>query len=280
MKKFYYPIIILVILILGLLIFSLYPKTILNKEVSGVQFNSQIWANKIIISEDVLFLPWTTLTIKPGTKILFNKKQDIENTKWTKYADDFIIKHNDPTGKEGYQKSHFDIYAKINAIGTKENPIIFTSNQEDQEYADWDQLVLASNSHLEYVEISYTHNGLNLDGNNIIIKNSKIHDSLWSCIDIFSKNNLIENNEIYHCWHQAIGIKTQGQNLIQNNNIHDAQLSINCENQANPIIKENNIKAAPITPECSNLINNKEVKEKPEVKGGTYNKKLIYPSNE
>lgn len=159
--------------------FSIFiPETKENASVSGIQLRSQIWNGNIIIKDNTYFAPFLTLIIKPGTKILFEKKPDIPNTNWTKYADDFIKKHNDPTGKEGYNKSHFKLFGKIIAIGTKENPVIFTSSQKQPEYADWDQLILINGSKFDYVEVSYSHNGVNIDGENVVVKNSKIYNSL------------------------------------------------------------------------------------------------------
>ncbi len=273
--------VLLSVLLIGFTIFYfLYPTKIADTSRSGLELRSQIWSGVIHITSDIIFPPWTTLTILPGTKILFEKNPDIPDTPWTKYADDFITKHNDPTGRVGYNQSHFDIYAKIIARGTAEAPIIFTSAQVKPEYADWDQLVLRGGSVLDHVDVSYAHNGINVDGDNATITNSRSRDSLWSCIDIFSFNNRVENNEVYHCWHQAIGYKGNGPNLIKNNFLHDAQLGINCENGANPTIENNHLEAAPLNPDCGEGNNNTNVDRPRDVAGGTYGGKLIYPSQE
>ncbi len=210
--------------------------------------------------------------------VRFDKKPDIPNTGWTKWADAYIKDHNDPTGRKGYSQSHFDLTGKVIAVGTKAQPIAFTSAQSEPEYADWDQLILFGGSRLEYVDLAYARNGANIAGKNTSIRYSKIHNSLWSCIDIFSVQNTIENNEIYHCWHQAVGVKVRGDNIIRNNDIHDAQLAVNCENNANPIITDNRIAAAPIGPECSPGAGNTETTRDSDTVGGTYNGKVIYPS--
>ena len=277
-KIIFYSVIIIVVV--SAIIFLLPTQVINNASLSGIQIRSQLWNGTILIKGSVYFRLWATLTISPGTKVIFEKSKDIEGTDWTKYADEFIKKHNDPTGKKGYEQSHYSLFGKIIAQGTKEKPILFTSAQLQPEYADWDQLILLEGSKLDYVELSYAHNGVNIDGKNVTITNSKIHDSLWSCIDIFSTGNTIEKNEVYHCWHQGIGLKKVGQNRIVNNYIHDAQLSINCENGAQPEILNNTIKAAPINPDCGNGIGTKELPGEPDTKGGTYNGILIYPSKE
>jgi hypothetical protein len=116
------------------------------------------------------------------------------------------------------------------------------------------------------------------NGAKVIIENSKIHDSLWSCIDIWSANVQIKNSEIYHCWHQAIGVKRGGNVFIEQNSIHDAQLSVNCEEGAKPNIINNHFEAAPLEPHCPNGENNQNTNRAADTKGGTYEGNLIYPS--
>jgi len=280
-----FMILLIALLICFFVMINLPPKEMTDSSISGFQFRSQTWSGNIRITEDTTFLPWTTLTVLPGTKVLFertnqdNMNQDnINETDWTEWADDFIKSHNDPTGKKGYLRTHYFLYGKINATGTEDATIIFTSAQSMPEYADWDQLILIDGSILDNVEVSFSHNGVNVNGNNLYIGNSKIHDSLWSCVDIFSTGNTIENNEIYHCWHQGIGVKVKGPNTIKNNYVHDSQLSVNCENNANPTIEDSRFVAAPLSPGCKQASNNTNIERSRNVKGGTYDGILIYPA--
>lgn len=286
-KALFFFIGLIFIAILILVVLAYFPQSVSNVNVSGIHLRSQNWSGTITITGDTLFIPWVTLKIKSGTKILFDKNPDIPNTPWTKFADAYITDHNDPTGREGYNQSHFDLTARVVAVGTKDQPIVFTSAQAKPEYADWDQLVLFGGSILDNVEVSYAHNGVyagtdgaSFDGGKVVtITNSSIHHSLWSCIDIWSANAIITNNEIYHCWHQAIGIKANGDDVISNNNIHDSQLSINCEKGATPKTINNHFEAAPINSDCPAGNNNEDVGRVADTIGGTYNGKLIYPSN-
>ncbi|MBI2633119.1 MAG: right-handed parallel beta-helix repeat-containing protein [Parcubacteria group bacterium] len=279
-KKIFLILITLVILIIAVAIFLyiLTPSELKNTTASGLTIRSQTWRGTITIKGDVVYAPWSQLTIEPGTKIIFDKKPDKEGTDWTQWADEYIKNHNDPTGRESYAKTHFDIYGKIIAVGTAGNRIIFTSAQTKPDYADWDQLILRKGSILEYIEAMYAHNGVNVDGENVHIKNSIIHDSLWSCVDIFATDVTVENNTIYHCWHQAIGTKVPGEMSIKNNNVHDATLGVNCENGAQPSITNNHFTAAPISPDCPEGSNNIIEEREADTKGGTYNGQLIYPS--
>ncbi len=257
---------------------------------SGQLKESEIWAGEILITGNVDFDHGVSLTINPGTKVLFEKNHDIASASWAKWADEYMKEsndptkakgyfRNDPTRAEGYRESHFSLTAKIIAVGTKEAPIIFTSAQIKKEYADWITLVLLSGSRLENVELSFARNGVNVEEKDVIIKNSIIHDSLWSCIDVWSTDSVIEGNEIYHCWHQAIGFKVPGPNIARNNYIHDALLGVNCEFGANPEINNNRFISAPYCKDCPEGQNNEIIERIADTDGGTYNGVLVCPSN-
>ncbi len=246
---------------------------------SDVHLFPETWSGEVRITKDVFFMPWATLTIEPGTRVLFEKLPDIPATPWTTYADAYIKDHNDPTGHTGYNQSHFEITAHVNAVGTTEQPIMFTSAQQKPEYADWDQLVLLSGSILDHVEVAYTHNGINVEGDNIKINNTVSHEALWSCIDSFGDNITIENSEAYNCWHQAIGTKNPKKVVLRNNYIHDVQVGVNCEDDAHPSISNNRIERAGVSESCPIGEWNRVIEGTPNTAGGTYNGKLIYPSS-
>lgn len=270
----------LVVIALAAIGFFVFPeKSVKDTSVSGLSLRSQAWSGTIRVTGDVTIAPFKTLTIEPGTRIVFDKLRLLDGTEWTKYADAYIKDHNDPTGREGYGDAHFHIFGKILARGTKDQPILFTSAQTEPEYADWDQLILLGGSELEYTDVSYAHNGVNVNGKNVRVANSRIHDSLWSCVDIFAPNATIEHNEIFHCWHQAVGVKKVGATLIQNNTIHDALLAVNCEYGATPTIQNNTFAGAPTNPDCPSGTHNTETPRDADVAGGTYNGQLVYPAN-
>lgn len=268
------------VLSIAAVVFLVLPEEKVNDaSVAGISLQSQTWSGTIRVTGDVNIAPFKTLTIEPGTRIVFDKLRHLGGTDWTKFADAYIKDHNDPTGREGYGDAHFHIFGKILARGTKDQPIVFTSAQTEPEYADWDQLILLGGSELDFTDVSYTHNGVNVNGKNVRVTNSIIHDSLWSCIDIFAPNATIENNEIFHCWHQAIGVKKVTSTLIQNNTIRDALLAVNCEYGATPTIQNNTFEGAPTNPDCPTGVHNTEIIRDADVAGGTYNNQLIYPAN-
>ncbi len=288
MKRRRLWLIILILVAAGLVMFFLPEQTVVNGSVSGIQVRSQRWSGTIRITGDVQIVPWKVLTIEPGTTIAFDKRPDIPDTKWTLHADEYIKSHDDPTGRSGYKKSHYSLVAKFTAIGTLDEPIVFTSSQSEPDYADWDELIAFSESIFDRVEVAYAHNGINANGKNVTVTNSRIHDSLWSCVDIFSWGATVTNNDIYHCWHQAIGIKTDDQtkakNVVTGNAIRDSNLSVNCEGTAMLTLEQNQFFSAPIAENCRELLGavssvNTVNERRADTPGGTYGGRLIYPAN-
>lgn len=269
------------VLALVVLLYLFLPaRHVQDAEVSGVQFGSKVWSGTIHVTGDTRFLPGVHLTIEPGTHVLIDKAPDgdLAATPWTKNADAYIKDHNDPTGHVGYARSHYEISGKITAVGTREAPIVFTSAQERPEYADWDQLYLRGGSHLAYVEVAYAHNGINVHGDGVVLENVTAHDSLWSCIDVFSADSRIVNATVYHCWHQGVGYKHPGDHVLEGSFIHDTNAGINCENGGLPRLRENRLEASFLAPPCGALGGITQVDRPTDVPGGTYDGKLIYPA--
>lgn len=273
---------LLLALLLGVaaLLYARTPPRLENATASGVTVRSQTWSGTVTVAGDVYFAPWATLTVTPGTTVRFEKQTgvDIEATGWTEGADAYIKDNRDPTGREGYKASHFRVHGKILAIGTAEAPISFTSAQAGPEYADWDELSVTAGSVLDHVRLSYAHNGVTISGNNVSVTNSVIHDSLWSCVDVFATEVRISGNDIYHCWHQAVGTKVTGKIVVEGNYIHDANLGVNCELGSRPTIADNRFAAAPVSPDCGPATDNAIERRRADTEGGTFGGVLIYPA--
>ncbi|MFO1533732.1 MAG: hypothetical protein ABR562_08600, partial [Thermoplasmatota archaeon] len=217
-------------------------------------------------------------TVDPGTVVRFHKQPDHLQDAWIPQADGYVQDHNDPTGHVGYRESHVQVYGRIVAVGTKEAPILFTSAEAHPEYADWNQLVLASGSRLENVTAEYMHNGINVNGDHVVLRNIVARESLWSCIDSFGDDITMRDIEAYHCWHQAVGYKGTGQNTLDGAYLHDSQVAVNCEEGTQPTLAHIRTKAAFMAPSCGTP----DLVEEPgnsDVPGGTYDGVLIYPGH-
>ncbi len=267
---------IITIIILALLGMRFLPaKVMTDTKVSGIYFLSQEWRGVITVTEDVTFVPPARLIVTPGTRVLFEKKSEVTDTVSSKNANGTIQEGEDPTDSKEYDQAHFHIKGTIIAQGTKNLPIIFTPKTSEPGYADWDQLILKKNSVIEYAEVGYAHNGITIQGKNVVIKNSIVHHSLWSCINVNTNGAIIENNEIFACWHQAIRVETGNVSVIRKNIIHDAMMSVRCL-AAKPTIEENTFTNAPIDSACSAAASNVEKDGQILFDGGTYNGQMLY----
>ena len=234
------------------------------------------WHGTVDVDSNLYLLPWQTLTVDPGTVVRFHKRPDVEGTPWIAEADAYVKDHDDPTGHAGYRATHVQVYGRIVAVGTAAQPILFTSAEPTPEYADWNQLVLTDGSRLENVTAEYLHNGINVNGDHVVLRNVTAHDSLWSCIDSFGDDVVMRDIEAYHCWHQAVGYKGGGANVLDGAYLHDSQVAVNCENGSQPTLLHVTTKAAFMAPNCGSP----EVTEMPgdsDVAGGTYGGVLVYP---
>jgi parallel beta-helix repeat protein len=80
-------------------------------------FNTdQTWSGTVLIDGVVQFAPEATLTIMPGTKVMFTKTD---------------------TDGDGIGENEIYIQGRLVAKGTKESPVVFTSAEEKKRPGDW-----------------------------------------------------------------------------------------------------------------------------------------------
>jgi hypothetical protein len=236
------------------------------------------WSGTVTLDHSFYVLPWETLRIDPGTVVKFSKLPDQPDTTWVPQADAYIKDHNDPTGHTSYGSTHFQVYGQVLALGTKEASIRFTSAAANPAYADWNQLVLAGGSRLENVTVEYAHDGIDIQGDNVVLRNVVVHDSLWSCIDSFGAHVTMANIEAYHCWHQAVGFKgaVASSDTLADAFLHDSQLSAHCEG-SQPTLVRMTLRAATLAPDCGAGVDTVQLPGGADVAGGTYAGVLVYP---
>lgn len=236
------------------------------------------WEGVVELDRSTYVLPWQTLHIAPGTVVRFAKGTDIPGTPWSPNADSYIKDHDDPTGRVGYGLGHHELYGKIVALGTREQPIVFTSAASEPGYADWSQIILATGSRMENVTVEYAHNGINVKGDDVVLRNIVVRDSLWSCIDVFGARAQLRGIEASHCWHQAVGFKADNGGSLEDAYLHDSNLAVNCEGGAQPVLRDLTVKAAPIAPSCPAATGTVQLPGSSDTPGGTYGGRLIYPA--
>jgi hypothetical protein len=194
----------------------------------GLNMNKQkIWEGEVHISGDQIFL--TDLTIKPGTKIIIDANSDNNPSNFDIEIDADGFNDNDPSRLKSYADTHtsFFFVGSLNAIGTKEKPIIFTTSSKNPYYANWGGINLVGKaSKLEHVIVEYSRNGISVPKENpkMSIKNSIVRHAMWGCFSLAGSNGIYENNIAIDCGHEGFDIK--GDSKIINNTVIDSHTSI------------------------------------------------------
>ncbi|MBI5206158.1 MAG: hypothetical protein HY934_00025 [Candidatus Firestonebacteria bacterium] len=185
-----------------------------------------IWKDEIVIKGVAVVKKGVTLKILPGTTIRFIK----------------IDSNNDNIGD-----GELVIEGKINAVGTFEKPIIFTSAEKNPAKKDWTYLYIERNQNflIENCIFLYAFTGLQVHYSEGEIKNSLFENNYeglrYSTVKILIKNNTfryndygirfedrrsdaeISYNEISqnNCGVFAVMRSTKTGNKIYNNNIYN-----------------------------------------------------------
>jgi len=221
-------IILILILVVGIFFIEYIqrPEHIHNQNISGVFMKSQIWSGEILITGDVLILK--DLTILPGSVIKF-AVQDDQQKGYEIPADGYM--DIDPTRLISYGKTHssLTVRGRLNASGTSEKRILFTSAAENPKIADWEGIYpQGDGSLIEYAVVEWSRSGIALsDGPtpNSIFRNNIVRQTFWGAISTGWSSCQVYNNEIYECGHE--GVDVQGGNpIIENNTIYNSHAGI------------------------------------------------------
>ena len=123
------------------------------------------WSGEIFIDETVHVPEGTTLTIEPGTILKF--------------------KHWRHGYTEESERLNIIVEGTLNAIGTSDNPIRFTSDASDPEHGDWDEITVEDGgvAEIKYAIVEYGWTG--------VVANT--------CESLLVENSIIR-------WHTGAGI--------------------------------------------------------------------------
>ncbi len=130
------------------------------------------WSGVIHVTGD---LEVDTLTIEPGTIILIDANND-DQQKGEESSEDPVNPHE--FLGTNYSKNHIIINVKneLNAVGTKINPIIFTSTADGPWLADWDHFVFQKGV-LKYAIVEYCW-GISIGSSDVTISHCLIRNML------------------------------------------------------------------------------------------------------
>ena len=252
MRKDYILFIILLVLITG----CNNPDQIEYKNITGEITGNQVLTGYYLVTGDVIFTD--DVYIKEGTVFKF-LVQDDQSTGTEIPADGY--NDNDPTKLLEYDEIHsnFIVNGKLVINGTKNNPVIFTSADENPNYADWIGISFnKDNSLIQYAEIEWSRHGI-APGTyqpNTVIKNNKIKHTFWGAISLGKSSAQAYNNNIEDCGHEGIDVQgndpiivnniiTNCHTGIMNNIMNKVGDGIHVTESANPKLQNNIIKIAP-----------------------------------
>ncbi len=190
-----------------------------DQNISGEINQDQVWSGNIHVTGDIDVNPEVTLTILPGTVIEVALTDDQNKGSDEPITDIYFPK--DPPFYEK-QKITITIHGILNAVGTPDNKIIFTSASENPTTYDWRGIDIF-HGRLEYAIVEYGQGTIQIQhSSDVVIANSIIRNSLSCCICIGHSNQLspqILNNDVYNCGHETIDY-AGGSALIKGNYFH------------------------------------------------------------
>ena len=172
----------------------------------------------------------------PGTIIKVALTDDQHKGSDEPFTDPYFPK--DPPFYEK-EKITISVMGTLNAVGTADNRIIFTSASENPTTYDWRGISIA-HGRLEYATVEYALGNIQIQhSSDVVLSNNIIRNSLTCCICIGHSNPIspqILNNDVYNCGHEGIDY-AGGSSLIKGNYFH----SENPEIQPDPGKGENGI---------------------------------------
>jgi len=196
-------------------------------EKKGTLTHDETWSGEILVTEDVIVPEGITLTIDAGTVVKF------------KHARGY---------KEGSEKLGMAISGALNAVGTPENQIWFTSDAEDAINGDWRMMRFINaekDSTIKYAIIEFAQQGINLWNSSPTISHSIVRWNNWEGIYLESYcEPLIEYCLIYENGYNGIAMEQFNNATLQYNTIwrsgtHGVHIDASTARAEYNIVKEN-----------------------------------------
>jgi hypothetical protein len=181
------------------------------------------------VTGDIRVNPDVTLTILPGTRVVVSSLSDDQHS-GAAWEDNYIAGHGDPTRTEAWAQHAVIISVRgtMNALGTPEQPITFTTSGSSTSAAQWQGLEV-SHGRLEYVLVENAKIGVNLQGP-VVISHCTARNNLWVGLDIHGPNAQVSFNTVEGGGHHGIGVGWDASNaLVDGNTVARALSGIHIE---------------------------------------------------
>jgi len=171
-------------------------------EKGGILTEDETWSGEILVTRFLIVPEGITLTIEAGTVVKFQHARGY---------------------KEGSEKKGMEIYGTLQAVGTPENQIWFTSDAEDPINGDWHMMRLinaGNDSIIKYAIVEFAQQGINLWNSSPTISHSIVRWNNWEGIYLESYcEPLIEYCLIYENGYNGIAMEQFNNATLQYNTI-------------------------------------------------------------
>lgn len=190
---------------------------------TGAIEQDENWERVVRITGDLKITKGVTVTVKPGTIVFVAAGSDDQHGGVPAPKDAFNPK--DPVRDENYVKSHVEIFDEGNLIvrGTKELPIIITSDSSEPQADDWMGISTLRGAKLEFhrVIIEYFRI-LGVNSAYVSINQSIVRNMLETVVimgegdELLTLNPTITHSHLYNAGHHVITIRS-GSPIITHN---------------------------------------------------------------
>ena len=208
----------------------------------GTVLSNQTWSGTVNLEGDITIPSGVTITIAPGTQILFRTL------------------HDKSFGGTDSNNCELRVEGSLIAQGTGASPIIFSSAAGTPQKGNWQGIILrpGANSQLslDYATVEYAKTGIDyqlatgLTGN-FSITNSTIRHNLESGISVRSigmaketttiSHNVIQDNNQYGIYYYADNTAVQATPTITFNDIQNNDYGVYLRNATTPRLRQNNM---------------------------------------
>jgi hypothetical protein len=195
------------------------PTAITNRTTSGHVEEDETWRGQLLITGDVLVPPGVTLTIEPGTTIRFTAQSDDQHTK----------EELDPEDESTWPATMISILVSgvLDARGTGDQPIVFTSDSESPGELDWQSIMVEGSGtvRLDHVTLEHSFLGLELNApsHQLSVRRTTFRDitTCAICGHGAPPNDeplIISDNRFIRCGREAIDTY-RGQRIVVRHNV-------------------------------------------------------------
>ncbi|MFW9787737.1 MAG: right-handed parallel beta-helix repeat-containing protein [Candidatus Thorarchaeota archaeon] len=166
----------------------------------GQLTQDETWSGNIFVYNHIVVPAGITLTIEPGTRLFFNPSRNYTNLN---------------------KLSLHIMGGTLNATGTADDPIWFTSDSDDPINGDWQGIEFANSndSIIKYAIVEYAFIGIMLQQSKVDISHSIVRWVNAEGIYCERSSPVIESNLLYQNGYHEIALEQHNPNVTIKNNI-------------------------------------------------------------